>query len=200
MPRIQLPDLVQRIVRRYGLVGVPGPDTIAPEIVPVAIVDVIEQEVGVGVRYCMGAGTQGASVGKYEIVHLQNPANSGILVEVIGAHVAALGNSGIYGGFSNAALTNSGTNRILDTRWPSQWGISGAASATAKVSYEDLAASGIAAADAVVRTALLAYTCYYFALTGLTLIEGRGFRFHLDQNKGIQVTFYWKESPLERTD
>jgi hypothetical protein len=43
MARIQVPELVAAITARYNIKGERGPDTLSPEVVPVSVVDILDQ-------------------------------------------------------------------------------------------------------------------------------------------------------------
>lgn len=122
MPKIQDADLIQRIVRRYGIVGSAGPDSLAPEILPVTIVDELLTGETYGPRFAMGNCYQAAVVGELGQGHLHNPPNSGIILRVQGVWVCCptAGATGYFIIGYNSGVVNElatpETARYLDRR------------------------------------------------------------------------------------
>lgn len=85
MPEIQVPELARKLARRFGITGYSPAPTLAPEIVPVAIVENLtdpnEEDTGFE-RLCIGTFSQANVAGQYSHAQLLNPTGSGIIVNV----------------------------------------------------------------------------------------------------------------------
>ena len=82
MVRINAPDLVQRIRERYGIRGPEGIEALAPEIVPVAIVDLLEAGQAADQHWYTRGHHLVAVAGQYCALGLDNPAGSGRLAVI----------------------------------------------------------------------------------------------------------------------
>lgn len=76
MPQIHSPELATAIRQHYGVRGQQGFDTIAPEIIPVTIVDEIERQVGFE---CGGATSGAGAAGEKPFVSLSAGAVDQVL-------------------------------------------------------------------------------------------------------------------------
>lgn len=193
--RIQRPDLVQRIVRRYGIVGAQGPDTIAPEIVPVSIVDVLELEGAEEVGCGMGANVQLAAA-QYSQIQLLNPANSGVIALVDRVDLTIGGASSFVIGFYGTALPTATDVRLLDTR------LTGTVPAC-KGYKDDGASKVIGVTTQFVNGYASGYHEFYpVELEGrVVLDEGQGIVVELTTvNVSLWSSIFWRERPKHRND
>lgn len=114
MPQIHRPDLATAIRREYGIRGAQGFDTIAPEIVPVSIVDDVALEKG---RHAMGSAGGAGAAGERAFVII-GALSADVLVHVHEVWVSA----GAAQTLNIIAATNStvtitpGTKHFLDRR------------------------------------------------------------------------------------
>lgn len=114
--RIQAPELIQAIVRRYGIVGSSGPDTLAPEIVPVSVVDYLPDATTQAQRRCGFGVKQAGAAAQYSQVQLLNPTGSGILCFLDFWQVRLESAQPWVVGFYDTALPTAGEARMLDRR------------------------------------------------------------------------------------
>lgn len=98
----------------------PGFDTVAPELLPVFIVqdDALDQQFLKGVKLCAAAGEVGAVAGQIGFFSLLNPAGSNVIIEV--EHVRWSYDQGrtFCAWFLDVAATGGGiTETARDSRW-----------------------------------------------------------------------------------
>lgn len=199
MPRIQAPDLAQRIVRRYGIVGQSGPDTLGPEILPVAIVDVLPTEEAYGPRFAMGNCYQTATAGELSQAHLHNPPNSGVLVRPAGVWICAptAGATGYFIiGYNSGTineLPTAETARYLDRRT--------GVNPTARLTRGTAVSTGILTTEELFRGYTRFDESIYVPLPSAALREDDGLHIAFSVVNQIAVfDFVWEEEPLRPTD
>lgn len=104
MVRINAPDLVKRIRERYGIRGPEGIEAIAPEIVAVSIVDLVEASAPVDHRRYSEGVTLGAVAAQYNGIQLEMPAGTGRIAVITGCH--------FFGSASAKVLHGHGTSQL----------------------------------------------------------------------------------------
>jgi len=77
VPIPQTPDLALRLQRQYRLQGLPS-IVLAPEVVPVVILDTIPADAGMPSRDCMGWANSGKAGADYSQFVFENPSTSGL--------------------------------------------------------------------------------------------------------------------------
>lgn len=120
MALIQVPEIARKIQRRFGTDGPAPVHTVAPEIVPVAIIEDLTQagpeDTGF-LRFCIGYSdppTPAAS--NYCHAQLFNPASSGVLVHLEGAYCSVASASKIYVQLYDTELSSAGVQNFRDRR------------------------------------------------------------------------------------
>lgn len=120
MPEIQVPEIARQLARKFAITGGHIAPSLAPEIVPVALVSdltaAIEQDV-IAFRPAIVRMTTGAGgAGNYTSNQLWNPANSGVVVELQLALVDASQASGIRINIHDTKLTTDASGSFRDRR------------------------------------------------------------------------------------
>lgn len=194
--RIQAPDLVQRIVRRYGIVGAQGPDTIAPEIVPVSIVDELLSEQGEVLKRASGGGTRSGVAGEYSLCGVWNPSGGGVIVLPRAVYLDDTTGPSVYAlGYIAAAPGTAVESRYWDNR------LAGT-DPVAYVAHETNASKEIGVAtNTHTLYSLNTAGQQYVNLEGVVLDEGTGFALEIGTvQHAVYFTFVWDERPKLRTD
>lgn len=120
MPQIHAPELAAQIREQYGVRGAQGFDTIAPEIIPVTIVDDLTPKGGPG-RLCAGSRTQAAVAGQNAIVGLTalnvDRGALNVIVRRVAVWSSTAGQVWIYAPYQGAVtFANTGDKVFLDRR------------------------------------------------------------------------------------
>lgn len=191
MPIHQAPEIVDRLKRRFGIVGSAGIDTIAPEIVPVVLVEDLQRERSFPLyRECIGGDTNGPVVAQFSYLQLLNPAGSNILVTIERFIVSATAAGAVDLRELDAALAGLSTLKgFRDRRIPGDpvAELRGGSDAGALGSQVGLVT--IPANEAL--TVRVDYT----------LTPGRGFACNSDQtNVQFRASFFWTERTLLRVE
>jgi len=189
MALIQVPDIARKLARRFGIDGPAPADTLAPEIVPVVLVEDLtapdEEDSGYE-RTCIGKQSVGALAANYSYVQLYNPSGSGVLVVVEAMILSVGGNSAISIRNYDTAATSLGTDLSFRDRR-----LSGAPAA--QVRYVQ---SGANLGDAVAQAFAVGNDQYLTPLDFL-LSPGKGLCTRPDtQNVQNITTLFWSERPL----
>lgn len=107
MVRINAPDLVRRIRERYGIRGPEGIEALAPEIVPVALVDIVEAAVPTD-QHRYSEGTYIIAVGaQYCAIQLEMPAATGRIAVITSYTLFGTANSQVYHGIGTSQLATA---------------------------------------------------------------------------------------------
>ena len=96
MPRHQLPEIIRNIEQRYGIRGPAGIDVIAPEIVPVTLVDDLTKEQAIQELVAIGAGGITSDPAQFATVQLYNPATSLVDLDVMMAYTRVTAQHVVY--------------------------------------------------------------------------------------------------------
>ncbi len=119
MAFIQVPEIARKIQRRFGTDGPAPTHTIAPEIVPVALVedltDTTPEDTGFQ-RACFGYSGQSGAASNNSHVQLFNPAGSGVMLHVEAALVSigSAGNADLR--YHDTELSTAGSNESFRDR------------------------------------------------------------------------------------
>lgn len=182
MPRIQKADLVGKIRRAYGLRGTEGPETISPEIVPVAIVDELISQGGVRIP-AISYAFQNAIAAKYSNSMIFNPADSGRIIRVESCFATPNGATIWYAGFRDSVLT---TNYIGRWRDRTQSG-----KPVAQVYSDTLSATGV---TTLLATGRMASSVHHEFPVDVVLEPGQGWILELGTvNLALLMTWFWTE-------
>ncbi len=168
---------------------------ILERLTPVILADSLlgDEEAGAGPRWCVGGANQAAVAANYSIVHLQNPAASGILAEVHLISGSLSGTQDVLIGWSETQVANAGYNTVQNRY---QGTVAAPATATCRVTREEQAATGIAAAEMIHQHLTLANTRLVFEPLGMILRPGTGVRVVSGAvNLALRGYFVWKEVP-----
>ncbi len=165
------------------------------KLTPVLVLDtLIAGEDAGNIRICGGAFGVSPVAAKGGRLHLQNPAGSGVKVEVLEAWVSTGDNSVCVIGFSETELGTSAYLSVLN-RYAGT--VAAPAKPAATLTYDTDAASGITAADI--------FWNHYLAsagnqptrvpIDGVVLQPGTGVRiFNSTVNKPLYGSFRWRET------
>lgn len=190
MPRIQAPELADRIRRRFGMRGSEGPGTLGPEIVPVAVVDQLDgygTPVGTVEEATAWATSGIASPTNLAHVGLVNPSGSGKILLVDAAIVSAFANATITTRYITSSLTTAVTEYWMDYR------VSG--SPVGQVSSQDHAGLG---SGVFISFRLAANGQIWLPFDGrLVLTPATGILFRGPSTVGIEVSWLWRERAEE---
>jgi len=196
MPEIQNPEIVRNIEKRYNIRGYPGPGILAPEIVPVSIVDDITGEADRETHPYWGYLQQAAGgAGTYAAIALVNPSESGVIVQVTAVNWQAGTSGGAVNMRRNVTATPTGAVGTADKNLDGR----SAASATAYLKKE---ASGaqitpefyvVQNGTATTHLELLPYNII-LEPTNTFWVQA------VTANINIHVNFIWTERPLTVAD